>query len=926
MVLRSVVFTIALILPGADHAIAQGGQDILVERFADGEITVTNLHHLVAASDGTLFNVMELELTDGTGVLRVWRSTNGGSTWRLWGDITDPDVDFQSIQAAVVQSVSAERLLVAYTRWNPNAGADKGAVKVHSARVNAAAPNWLSAVIDGPGTSNFLDVRLDAFPVAGGPSRVHVAYLDFDGATGWHRTFARSLDGGSTWSAPADLGPLSSLSYFEQDIVSDESGAVHWFWTERPTGDDASSLYLQTATNDGTLAADWGAISVVDTVGASYYRPFAAADPAGDGLLVALGETGRIRLLVSADGGASWPFADKVLDWMYSPAPDWGADGPAVGMKFNILPDYPGMVGYGLARPQAGPGGDWAVKPLIMRNSSFIGEASAVAVPTRGGQFAVAGLMQDVETDEDVLFFDAEWRGDPGFGVLEALVPVTYDYHSWYSSPVAGDIDGDGDLELVYQAYTPDPDLWRYDIETDTATMLVQLDNPWGASDPALVDMDGDGDLEVFYTSGGDVFGLHGDGSPVPGFPASPSGSYGSFPSAGQVTGYNHGEVVLASNSRDIVLLGPDGRMMPGFPFTPPAAAANSAGREAIGDVDGDGQVDIVASFFTGVAIISNTGQLQAWYEFPDVDVYAPSLADLDDDGDLEIVLPTLAGLVYVIHHTGESFGPGWPHDTGTVLPTDAIALADVTGDGRRDLVFAMNDSLIHVVDTDGNPVAELPAAIEGGMARRSPIVARLGPNGMGVARGGYDGLMHIFTGQQEQDGWPRDFEIPIEATSLAADLDGDDSMELVVLGQEKMWVLDMGVPTGPARRGWPMDGARPGRTSCADCPGYTASAVGEPTLPPVPTLLHPNVPNPFNPSTAIRFAVPDHAADVRLRIFDTRGRLVRTLVDEVRQPGDHTVTWNGRDGAGRTVASGVYLMRLDVGGMSQMRSMVLAR
>ncbi|HKK69874.1 MAG TPA: choice-of-anchor V domain-containing protein [Candidatus Krumholzibacteria bacterium] len=84
------------------------------------------------------------------------------------------------------------------------------------------------------------------------------------------------------------------------------------------------------------------------------------------------------------------------------------------------------------------------------------------------------------------------------------------------------------------------------------------------------------------------------------------------------------------------------------------------------------------------------------------------------------------------------------------------------------------------------------------------------------------------------------------------------------------------------------------------------------------------NVPNPFNPSTQIRFEL-DRGESVRLEIVDLRGRRVRTLVDGPRTPGRHEVTWNGRDDAGAPVASGVYRTRLIVGGDVLSRSMTLA-
>ena len=100
-------------------------------------------------------------------------------------------------------------------------------------------------------------------------------------------------------------------------------------------------------------------------------------------------------------------------------------------------------------------------------------------------------------------------------------------------------------------------------------------------------------------------------------------------------------------------------------------------------------------------------------------------------------------------------------------------------------------------------------------------------------------------------------------------------------------------------------------------------TAVGD--GPGMATALHPNHPNPFNPSTTIRYELAA-AGDVRLRVFDAAGRLVRTLVDAREGAGAHDVVFDGRDDAGRPMASGVYFYRLDAGSATQTRKMVLLK
>jgi len=74
------------------------------------------------------------------------------------------------------------------------------------------------------------------------------------------------------------------------------------------------------------------------------------------------------------------------------------------------------------------------------------------------------------------------------------------------------------------------------------------------------------------------------------------------------------------------------------------------------------------------------------------------------------------------------------------------------------------------------------------------------------------------------------------------------------------------------------------------------------------------NYPNPFNPTTTIRFNLPDNA-QVSLEIFNTLGERVRTLIHgEVYQAGSYNVTWDGKDSNGRTASSGMYFYRIVAG------------
>ncbi|NNM33082.1 MAG: hypothetical protein HKO53_08445, partial [Gemmatimonadetes bacterium] len=90
-------------------------------------------------------------------------------------------------------------------------------------------------------------------------------------------------------------------------------------------------------------------------------------------------------------------------------------------------------------------------------------------------------------------------------------------------------------------------------------------------------------------------------------------------------------------------------------------------------------------------------------------------------------------------------------------------------------------------------------------------------------------------------------------------------------------------------------------------------------------TRLLPAHPNPFNPTTLLRFELGE-AADVRLRIYDDRGRQVRVLEPGLLPVGPHRVPWNARDGRGAPLASGVYRVLLEAGAQWQAQSVTLIK
>jgi hypothetical protein len=85
------------------------------------------------------------------------------------------------------------------------------------------------------------------------------------------------------------------------------------------------------------------------------------------------------------------------------------------------------------------------------------------------------------------------------------------------------------------------------------------------------------------------------------------------------------------------------------------------------------------------------------------------------------------------------------------------------------------------------------------------------------------------------------------------------------------------------------------------------------------------NIPNPFNPVTSIHYSL-DHDCNISLQVYDTSGKLIKTLVQRMQRAGIYSVQWDGTNEYERSVSSGLYVYRLEAGDLVRIRKMFLLR
>ena len=97
-----------------------------------------------------------------------------------------------------------------------------------------------------------------------------------------------------------------------------------------------------------------------------------------------------------------------------------------------------------------------------------------------------------------------------------------------------------------------------------------------------------------------------------------------------------------------------------------------------------------------------------------------------------------------------------------------------------------------------------------------------------------------------------------------------------------------------------------------------------EPNIPMEYALFH-NYPNPFNPTTTLRYNLPENTF-VNITIYDMMGRVVKTLINSNQKAGFKSVMWNATNNTGSALSAGLYIYTIQAGGFRQSKKMVLLK
>lgn len=442
------------------------------------------------------------------------------------------------------------------------------------------------------------------------------------------------------------------------------------------------------------------------------------------------------------------------------------------------------------------------------------------------------------------------------------------------SAAATGDIDDDGALEIVVTTETGK----IVAIDSDGSIIFEYTAGGIFKSNPMIANVQGDenGDLEIIAVtfSGNQCVVLNSDGTDFPGFPYSlPNGGTLSSPAIGDIDGDGNLEVVAVSLSGAVYAVSTSSAdMLPGWPAT---IGANSWGGPIITNIDGDNEPEIIAIHSNGNLYAFNHDATQVFNRTIGSQVKGSAVtADLNGDGSIEIIFGTTAGDLYVVDNTGANIS-GFPVHFDTQIESTPI-LADMDGNGTIDILFGGNNGNLHSIDYNGNETRNFPYTVN----------------------------------------------TTVNTSAAFGDLDGDGDLEIAVPNQTSIMVLDYKLNVPAADIAWACHKRNASRTGNAF---DTSDGTSPDETPQLVNTLNSNYPNPFNPTTNISFSLKNDEI-VNLQIFNVKGQLVKTLVNEQMVKGNHKAIWNGKDNSGNAASSGIYFYKLETERYESVRKMIISK
>jgi hypothetical protein len=574
---------------------------------------------------------------------------------------------------------------------------------------------------------------------------------------------------------------------------------------------------------------------------------------------------------------------------------------------------------------------------VVFLISGFIGSNDGYKTKNNSGGIAIPDVMGYIK--------QAEWDGEKyisktvlqdSFQIFPGF-PVTFTGQS-FEGGVYCNMDSDPYPEIVYNIGYNVCAIKKDGSNVAGWPKTVASYALEGA--PAVGDIDGDGQDEIIVTnhgltSGGYIYAFKKDGSTVPGFPIN-HGYSSRTPVLADVNGDGKMEIIVNKRTYptgQVYIYKGDGTVLAGWPKSMNSVPASSS---AAGDINGDGIIEIVSESYNALYCWSATGDSLAGFPFTysqgdNASYSSPVLADLNNDNKKEIIFGTHllggGGFVYALRYDGTVLS-GWPKSMSQwVYAPPAVGYID--GDNVLDI--AVGDQVM-----SGTPIDEVCAWNANGATLTGFPITNLNAINAQILLADIDGDNNtelIFDdntttsanrGQYlayKNNGVPCGGKWPLAlngttffSTPCLYDADRNGIMDMSGTGAigsgssavDYVYIWNLASAYNASKIYLPMWQYNPRHNGVYG--DIVTTGITEPSTEIVQEYqLEQNYPNPFNPSTVISFSIPK-SSFVKIEIYNISGRKAGEVFSGNKTAGKYSIEFNAQN---YQLASGVYFYTL---------------
>ncbi len=480
-------------------------------------------------------------------------------------------------------------------------------------------------------------------------------------------------------------------------------------------------------------------------------------------------------------------------------------------------------------------------------------------------------------------------------------------------------------------------------------------------SSPLMLDIDGDNQTEVIFGGfDGRLYVKTFDGQDKGGFPFQAGWFIEGSPAVGDIDRDDTLDIVFGSWDYKIYCLRANGQSL----FPPVSTGSFIQATPVLADLNDDDSLEIIVgscdrNFYVLKSDGSSFNDSFPYWVGSSITLGA-AVGDIDGDGQKDLVFVTSNNKVYALSQDGNLL-PGWPVQLGGKVSSPP-SIADLDGSGSK-VVVGCEDKKLYILNPDSTFDLVFSA---GGMIKGSPSFVPVG-EGLAIAFGTSNGLLYLIKGDSSLvAGWPIDVGNSLESSPCFSDLDGDSLPEIVVLSKDgNLYAYNLNgeiLPHFPI----PGGGKGPSSPAIADLDGdgdleiafgrslgvqiidykaqssqggYWSMFRGNPCrtgnyadiftgisereeerIVPLRYTLYQNYPNPFNPTTIIRYSLPQ-TGYVKLTVYNILGEKVLSLVDGYQKAGEKRVRWQAN-----SFSSGIYFCQLKVDGQTVTKKLALVK